>query len=228
MRLNSLITRLAELVLIAAMGGIGAYAFLASSAYDNVKAYGELHNIGFISYLPLIIWLFIGGFGVINIVLFNRGSGVFAWLTAIFCLPSLLAHNSIKWPEIFGLDIELTTTLGFNSMLVLGVLVIGGYVILNYLRFFRESERSIIKRQADPGDVEAVNGFSNLSLFLSVCGALAVTALVAFLARGLEAIIVGAVQKMPWNTVFIGLACFLLLAFYLYWLSARRHEKKDR
>jgi hypothetical protein len=32
------------------------------------------------------------------------------------------------------------------------------------------------------------------------------------------------VKKMPWNTVLIGLFCFLLLAFYLYWLGARRKK----
>ncbi len=226
MRLHAAIASMTELVLIALMGGIGAYAFLASSAYENVKNYGELHNLGFMPYLPLIIWGFTTGFGILNIILLNRGSGIFTWLAAIFCLPSLLAHNTVDWPGVFGWDLKLTTSLGFNSMLALGVLLITGYVILNYLRFFKESERSMMARQATPGDIENVNGFSNLSLFMAVCGALAAAALIALLARGLEAMVIGVVRQMPWNTVFIGLFCLLLLAFYLYWLSARRRENK--
>jgi hypothetical protein len=225
MKLHAAITSLAELALIAAMGAIGAYAFLASSIYDAVSAYGTTHAIGFLPYLPVIIWGFITAFGVLNIVLFKRGSGIFAWIVAIFSLPSLLAHNTVNWPGIIGSDFKLTTSLGFNSMLTLGVLIITGYVILNYLRFFKASQHSMEARHTDPADVESINAFSNLSLFITVCAAVAATALVAFLARGLETLVLGAVKAMPWNIVFIGLVCILALAFYLYWLSARRREE---
>jgi hypothetical protein len=227
MRLNAAVARMTELLLIAAMGGIGAYAFLASSAYDAVTHYGAAHHLGFMPYLPIIIWLFITGFGVVNIVVFNRGSGSFTWLALIFSLPSLLAHNTVDWAGMAGLKLNLSTSLGFNSMLALGVLTMTGYVILNYLRFFKESEHSMIARQADQNDIESINGFSNLSLLIAVTGALAATALVAFLARGLENLAIEAVKNMPWNTVFIGLFCFLLLAFYLYWLGARRKSKGE-
>lgn len=225
MKLHAAITSAAELALIAAMGAIGAYAFLASSAYEAVSDYGQAHSLGFIPYLPLIIWGLITGFGVLNIVLFNRGGGVFTWIVAIFCLPSLLAHNTTDWEGIMGINFKLTTTLGFNSMLTLGVLVITGYIILNYLRTFKETERKMTDKHASPEDIESISGFSNLALFITVCGAVAATALVAFLARGLETLMLGAVRAMPWNVVFIGLFCFLVLAFYLYWLSARRRDK---
>lgn len=224
MKLNAAIASLTEIIVIALMGAIGAYAFLASNAYEAVKSYGAVHQIGFMPYLPLFIWMFISGSGFLNIVVLNRGSGAFTWLAVIFSLPSLLAHNTMDWWEMAGMKLELTTTLGFNSMLALGVLTITGYVILNYLRFFKESERSMIKRQADQNDVENINGFSNLSLLMASTGAVAGTTLIAFLARGLETLALDAIHKMPWNTVFIGLFCFLLIAFYLYWLSARRRE----
>jgi hypothetical protein len=226
MRLNAMVARMTELLLIAAMGGIGAYAFLASGAYEAVNNYGTAHHLGFMSYLPLLIWLFIAGFGLLNIVIFNRGSGSFTWLVVIFSLPSLLAHNSVDWAGMAGLKLNLSTSLGFNAMLALGVLTMTGYVILNYLRFFKESEHSMIERQADQNDIENINGFSNSALLIAVSGALAATALVAFLARGLEKLALDAVKKMPWNTVLIGLFCFLLLAFYLYWLGARRKGKE--
>jgi hypothetical protein len=227
MRLNAAIARMTAMLLIAAMGGIGAYAFMASSAYDAVRNYGAAHHLGFMPYLPLIIWLFITDFGVLNIVLFKRGSGSFTWLVVIFSLPSLLAHNTVDWAGMAGLKLNISTSLGFNLVLALGILTMTGYVILNYLRFFKESERSMITRQADRNDIESINGFSNLSLLLAVAGSLAATALVAFLARGLENLALNAVRKMPWNTVFIGLFCFLLLAFYLYWLGARRKGKGE-
>ena len=179
-------------------------------------------------YLPLLIWGIITAFGILNIVLANRGSGSFIWLVMIFSLPSLLAHNTMDWPKIFGANFKLTTSLGFNSMLALGVLTIAGYIILDYLRFFREAGGSMAERQVSPTDIENVNNFSSLALFLTVLGAIAATVLVAFLAGGLERLALGLMQKLPWNIVFIGVFCLLLIAFYLYWLFARRRNKGER
>jgi hypothetical protein len=221
-RPQRVIVNAAELVLIVALGGIGAYTFLASGVYESLKKSGET---GYIPYLPMIFWGVLTAFGVLRIILANRGSGLFIWLIMICALPSLLAHNTVDWPGFFGFDFKLTTTLGFNSMLALGVLTITGYMILDYLRLFKDAAKSMRTRQASPGDIENISGFSNLCLLIAVLGALAATAIVAFLARGLETLTLNFIRNVPWNAVFIGLFCFLLLAFYLYWVSARRREK---
>ena len=227
LRPQGVIMNAAELVLIATLGGIGAYTFLASSVYDSLKSYGEQHNLGYMPYLPMIIWGVLTAIGILRIILANRGSGLFIWPVMICALPSLLAHNTVNWPGIFGADLKLTTSLGFNSLLALGVLTITGYVILDYLRLFKKAEKNMIARQASPADIESIGRFSNLSLLVGVMGALAVTAAVASLALGLETLTLDIIRGIPWNAVFIGLFCFLLLAFYLYWLSARRREKGE-
>jgi ABC-type antimicrobial peptide transport system permease subunit len=51
---------------------------------------------------------------------------------------------------------------------------------------------------------------------------------VGFLSFSLEKLAQGAVNALPWNTVFIVLFCFLLIAFYIYWLAARRREKEGK
>ncbi len=218
----------AELVLIATLGGASAYAFNASSAYDAIRQYGELHNMSLLAYMPLIIWGVITAFGVLNIVLRNRGSGSFIWLVTIFTLPSLLGQNTVDWSGIMGLNFTLTTSLGFGGMMATGIFIITGYVILDYCRAFKEAEHSMTARQATAADIESISGFSYLALLGTVAIALAATALVAFLARNLELLTLDLMRKIPWNVVFIGLFCFLLLAFYLYWLGARRRDKTHR
>jgi hypothetical protein len=227
MRQRGLIVNTAELFLITALGGIGAYTFLASSIYTSLRNYGEAHTIGFIPYLPAIIWVLLTSIGIIRIIMANRGSGLFIWLVMICALPSLLAHNTVDWPGVFGTGFKLTTTLGFNSMLALGVLTISGYMILDYLRLFKKAGQSMVSRQATPTDIADISAFSSLSLLIAVLGALAATVVVAFLARGLETLTLDIIGSVPWNAVFIGLFCFLLLAFYLYWLSARRRAKRE-
>jgi hypothetical protein len=226
-RPQGIIVNAAELVLITALGGIGAYTFLASSIYESLRNYGEAHTIGFMPYLPAIIWGVLTAVGIIRIILANQGSGFFIWLVMICALPSLLAHNTVDWPGIFGSDIKLTTTLGFNSMLTLGVLSITGYMILDYLRLFKKAEQSMVARQANPADIANISAFSSLSLIIAMLGALLATIAVASLARGLETLTLDIIRNVPWNAVFIGFFCFLLLAFYLYWLSARRRGKRE-
>jgi len=224
-RPQGIIVNAAELVLITTLGGIGAYTFLASGINEYLRNYGEAHAIGFIPYLPIIIWGVLTAVGILRIILAGQGSGLFIWLVMICALPSLLAHNTMDWPGIFGTELKLTTSLGFNSMLALGVLTITGYMILDYLRLFKKAEQSMIARQATPTDIENIGAFSSLSLLIAILGALAATIAVAFLARGLETMTLDFIRHVPWNAVFVGLFCFLLLAFYLYWLTARRRVK---
>lgn len=214
-----------ELALVAALAGAGSYAFLDSSAYDAVSQYGARNNIGFMPYLPLIIWSVLTVFGVVSIVLSKRGSGTFIWLVTIFSLPSLLGQNTIDWPGILGLNFKLTTSLGFAGMLAIGIFIITGYIVLDYLRAFKNSEQRLADRGVSNNDIESVSGFSYLALLAAIGGGLAATVVVAFLARHLELLTLDYIRKMPWNIVFIGLFCFLLLAFYLYWLGARRRGR---
>jgi hypothetical protein len=224
---NGILVNAAELVLIAALGGIGAYTFLASSVFDSLRGYGEAHNVAFIPYLPALIWGVLSVIGILRVILAKKGSGFFIVLVMLCALPSLLAHNSVDWPGIFGMELKLTTSLGFNTMLALGLLTITGYMILDYLRLFKKAEQSMILRQAAPADIETIGAFSSFSLFIAVLGALTAATAVAALARGLETLALDFIRDMPWNSVFIGLFCFLLVAFYLYWLSARRRGKNN-
>jgi hypothetical protein len=226
-RPQGVIINAAELVLITALGGIGAYTFLASGIYESIRKYGEAHNVAFIPYLPTIIWGVLTAVGIIRIILARRGSGFFIWLVMICALPSLLAHNTVDWLGLFGSDVKLTTSLGFNSLLALGVLTITGHMILDYLRLFKKAEQSMVARQATSADIESISAFSSLSLLIAVLGALVSVVAVAVLARGLETLLLDAIRKVPWNAVFIGLFCFLLLSFYLYWLTARRRGKRE-
>jgi len=213
--------------LIAALSAAGSFAFASSGAFIAVRDYGQAHQLGYMPYLPLIIWCVMTTFGVLNIIVFNRGAGSFSCLVMIFCLPSLLGLNTVDWPGVFGADFKFTTSLGFAGMMIIGLLVISGYVVLNYIRDFKQSEQNMVNRGATPADIEDVSSFSYGSLITSIAIAIAATALVAFLGRGLESIILNYLRKLPWNIGFIGLSCFMLLAFYIYWLGARRRAKNQ-
>lgn len=211
-----------ELVLIAVISGAGAYAFLSSGIYGALRDYGIMHNIGFIPYLHLIIWGILTAFGIVRVVLNNKGSGSFAVLNAMFSLPSLLAYNTINWPGILHIDYKFTSSMGFGAVLATGVLIITGYIALNYLRLFRKNEESMAARRVNREHIEAVYSLSGVTLLVTLCSAVAAAIITGLLAFYLESLTLDYLRKIPWNVVFTGAFCFLLIAFYIYWFFARR------
>jgi len=87
------------------------------------------------------------------------------------------------------------------------------------------TEHNLTTRGANPVDIESVTFNSYLVLVLAIVAALVVTTAITFLSRNLELLVLDYIRDMPWNVVFIGIGCVLLLAVYLYWLGARRKTK---
>jgi hypothetical protein len=226
MRARITIVSIAELTLIAALSGSGTYAFINSSIYSWVKNFGEAINLP-LSYIPIVLWGLLSLYGVFNITLRGQGSGGFVFLVTLLSLPSILSHNILNWLGISGLEFTLSTSLGFYEVLVLGVLIITGYVVLNRMHLFKQARRNLTARGANPVDIESVTFNSYLVLILAIVAALVATIAIAFLSRNLELLVLDYIRDMPWNVVFIGIGCVLLLAVYLYWLGARRRSKNQ-
>lgn len=215
---------IAEPVLIAALSGSGTYAFINSSIYSWVKNFGEAINLS-LSYVPIVIWGLLSLYGVFNITLRRQGSGGFVFFVTLLSLPSILSHNTLNWLGMSGSEFTLSTSLSFYEMLALGVFTITGYVVLNRMHLFKQARGNLIARGANPIDIESVTFNSYLVLILAIVAALITTIAIAFLSRNLELLVLDYIRDMPWNVVFIGIGCVLLLAVYLYWLGARRRPK---
>ena len=216
---------IAELTLIAALSGSGVYALINSEIYSGVRDFGETNNLLIIYYMPIILWGLLAVFGAFNITFRGKSSGSFVWLVALLSLPSLLSYNTVNWLGMLGLDFNKSPGLSFYEMLALGGLTITGYVVLSHMRIFKQLRYNLISREANPADIESVTVYSYLTLLLAIIAALAATMVVAFLSRNLELLVLDYIRDMPWNVVFIGLLCTLLLAVYLYWLGARRRPR---
>lgn len=254
MRIPLTVTSITELTLITVLSGSAIYAFISSSIYDHfydlVRALTAAINLPIMYYLPLplILWGLVFAFGVLSITFSGGSSGEFVWLVTLLSLPSLLSYNTVNYvgftyplmshftPLIgynavrwlaatLGLAFNLTTTLSFAAMLGLGVLTITGYVVLNHLHIIKQARHNLTNRGADPVDIARVTSYSYLVLILAIAGALITAAAIVFLSGNLELFILDHIRDMPWNVVFIGLLCILLLAGYLYWLGAKRRSK---
>ena len=210
-----------ELALIAALSGSGTYAFVNSNVYDLVNGFAAAINLP----IPIILWGLLFLFGAFNITIRGQGSGGFIFFVTLLSLPSILSHNILNWLSIAGLEFTLSTGLSLYEVLALGVFIITGYVVLNRMHLFRHAQRSMIARGTEPVEIESVTFNSYLVLVVAIIAALVVTLTIAFLSRNLELMVLDYIREIPWNVVFIGIGCTLLLAGYLYWFGARRRIK---
>ncbi|MFC1942228.1 hypothetical protein ACFLWU_03310 [Chloroflexota bacterium] len=224
MRSRITMISIAELVLITSLSGIGIYAFINSGIYSRVNEFGEVINLP-PSSIPIVLWGLLFLFGIFSITIRGQGSGGLVFFVILLALPSILSHNTLNWPGIFGSEFSLDTRLGFYEMLVLGILIITGYVILNRLHLFKRVRHNLTQRGASNVDIEIVALNSYLVLTLAIAVALVTTTAIVFLSRSLELLVLDYIRGMPWNVVFIGIGCVLLLAVYLYWMGARRRTK---
>lgn len=226
MRARLSIVGISELALIGALAGTGTYAFVNSCVYVDVKRLIEAVNLP-VSYIPILLWGLLSVYGLFNITIRGRGSGGFIFFVFLLALPSILSHDILNWPGIVGAEFTISTSLAFYQVLALGVFVVTGYVLLNRLHLFRQTQRSLIARGADPVEIRSVAFSSHLTLALAVVVALAVTAAIAFVSRNLELMTLGYIRHTPWNVMAIGIGCILLLSGYLYWLGAHRRTKEE-
>ncbi len=93
------------------------------------------------------------------------------------------------------------------------------------MHLFKQVQRNLTERGASPADIKSVTFNSYLVLIFTIAVALVATIAIAFLSRNLELLVLDYIRDMPWNVVFIGIGCVLLLVVYLYWLGARRRPK---
>ena len=224
MRYQTGLMRLGEVLLLLIISVIGTYALVESSLYTLLNDLVARSAPSVSGYLPLIIGGALFVYGTLYCFLHGKGYGFIIAIAGILMAPSLLSYNTINWLGIFGLDAIPTTDIGLFPMLSLGIALMVCYVCLNYLVTFRQEQRTMTERNVDTGDVIVAARNRYLTLAITLAAAILVTGIIAFFAHTLGILAVNPISYVPWNVVFIGLGCVFVLAFFLYWLIARRRK----
>jgi hypothetical protein len=212
-----------EWALIGLMGLCAVLAFSHSNAGVWLQELIANKYPEFGLMFPWVLWLllFIAGTLLVSLA---GSSGRYCWLVIIFSLPSLLGFDSIKILKIVHVDLPLTTTLTFVQALVMGIVIMTGYILLNRFCFFRQERNSFKKRRAGKEDIETAYWGNYLWVWCVIGVSILIVAVVAFLSMGLSSVLLSPLSKIPWNIITAGIICILVLAFYLYWLGLRRNS----
>ena len=214
--------RLAEWLIIAVMALASVLALANSSSYSWIHDPVADRWPSFAPLLPGLIWALVFIFGVQSIILRSKGGGAFAILVGLICLPALMSFNSVDWLEFIGIQSQITSGLGFFPCLVLGLLIMTGYLLLNLMSALKKSRLSFKHRGANPADIQEFDIRGHSVAFLGIGVSLASATVIYGLARGTEALSTGLISAVPWYILLIGFGCIFILAVYLYWLGMRK------
>jgi hypothetical protein len=215
MKLEIAAFKLIEIALIGVMSLCGVIAFISA------------HLFTLESYVPLIIWGALFSFGVLLIVLASRGLGMFTWLVILLSLPSILSFDSLDLPkmlQLFELDQVFKTNLGFFEILALVIIIITGYVLLNFILTLNKSRTWLVKRGANSADADRVFSKSYLGLILLAGMAVIMSTLIVVLTKFIELYSTPVLKTDAPSILMVGIICIVLIVIYLYWLAASRKQ----
>jgi hypothetical protein len=221
-----LLINIVEWVLIAVIGLCGTLAFSSSGAYSLLHRFLLTHYPDIGHYLIAIIWALLALMGLFSVSLQRKGGGFLTWLALILSSPSILAFNKLDIPRMLGLDFTISTSLSFWQVLILTVVILSAYLLLNFMRELKIFRLGLSKKGAESKDIENISIKSHQFLLAALLGALVLTVVLAWLAFGLETLLLPYFKHIAWNVVLIGTGCLLVLAAYIYWLGTHQSSSE--
>lgn len=208
-----------EWALILLIGFCGTLAFAQSGAYLAMHNFVLTRYPEIGHYFIWIIWGFLALIGFFSVIWRRKGGGRFSWFALIFAAPSILAFNKLDIPGLLGINLEITTGLALWQVLALVMVIITAYMLLNFMSELKSLRLGLIKKDADSADIQNVSVKSHQALLVVLLCALIASALIILIAVNLEAWLLPFFSRLPWNIIFIGIGCLLILAIYIYWLG---------
>ena len=168
--------------------------------------------------------------GAVMIVFPRLGPELFSLLAAITSLPAILGYNIL---DLGGTTYEgfqggavpvyanLAPELSFPVVLVLGLLLITGYLALSYLHSLQKDYRALTTGQAETAEVNDVTNRNLILIAIALIASIALAVPVILLLMTVQSTVTDYLTEMPWNILIAGLAAVFVLAGYIYWLGIR-------
>jgi hypothetical protein len=196
-------------------------------AFSNSSVYSSITNITAkvvpSALLPAILFVILMVFGILFVMLKNKGVGILAIAALVLALPSILSYNNIDLLKLFNSSARITTQISFFQMLSIGSLVITVYFLLDLIVQLKINLSRFMTREASPADVQNILHYQYLVLLIFTAGALLISLLITAVARGFEALISKEPFILSWWIIPVALFCIFVLAIYLYWITTRKN-----
>ncbi len=159
--------------------------------------------------------------GITTIIILPLSSLFFGTSALLAILPVSMKLNSVKWWAFSEESLDFCPNLGFPIVLAIGLAVISGSLLLNYIHSLRRELRTIEKAEAIPPRKYALSQSLATGVAILVCMVLAlVISLVIFAMQG------GLTKwfnQLPlWTLSVGGFTALIILALVIFWSAGVR------
>jgi hypothetical protein len=226
MKSSNVVIGTAEAFLIGIMGFCGVFFLTENSFYVLVRNPIAAANPAVGHYLPLIIWAIVFLFGFQSVILRKKGGGGLLWFVLVISFPALWSFISLNYLKIFGVSLKYAPEMNLYLAIGLGILIMTCYSLLNSMSVLKQFRRSLIKRKANPDDIENVHMKSNVFLLIAGGASLVTAAVITLMSAGIGTLFSMIIPKVPMYSILVGLGCILILAVYLYWVGSRKYQEE--
>jgi hypothetical protein len=163
--------------------------------------------------------------GTITIIIFPFGSIFFSTGALIALLPALMKLNSVKWWAFSEESLDFSPTLGFPAALVIGLAVISGALLLNYIHSLQRELRTAGKIEDIPTREYASS--QSLAVGIAVLVCMVLVLVISFIIDAAYASLTDRFGQLPlWTISVAGLAALVILALVIFWLAGARKSAR--
>jgi hypothetical protein len=198
-----------ELVIILAMSLAASYAMLGTSA----------------AFLVPFVALFI--LGVLTVIWIPQVAFVFQATTVLMNLPALMKLNGVKWWVFSPERLDFSPTLSLPMALVIGLLVVSGGLLLNYLRPLRRELRELDRSQADPKQTRQYAANQSLAAGATVSASAVLGAVIVLVVGVVRDNLATSVRDLSWAMPVVGIVSIVALALTIFWLAGTSKKAQD-
>jgi hypothetical protein len=214
---SGLVTKLIQIIVITLMSLGASMAFAESGFGESLQKWAKMVSTPVGASFTLIIWGFLFVIGLYTIVIRAKNAGFFAVLAILFSLPTLLTYNQINLLSFVSSDFSFDTFITFNMALVLGMVLIIGYIVLNLTQLVWHDQMNLKKRGTSQQDILFVSTRIHLFLTISIASTILIVTLLVTLSKVGSTLISDTIK--PWIIAVISLVPTLGLTIYLFWVG---------
>jgi hypothetical protein len=163
--------------------------------------------------------------GILTIIILPLSSLFFGTSALLAILPASMKLNSVKWWAFSEESLDFCPNLGFPVVLAIGLAVVSGSLLLNYIHSLRRELRTIEKTGVIPPRKYASSQSLATGVAILVCTVLAlVISLVIF---AMQDGLTNWFNQLPlWTLSVGGFTALVILALVIFWLAGVRRNSR--
>jgi len=163
--------------------------------------------------------------GIITIIILPCSTLFFGTGALLVILPVSMKLNSVKWWAFSEESLDFCPNLGFPVVLAIGLAVVSGSLLLNYIHSLRRELRKNEKAEVVPPRKYASSQILAMGVAILVCTVIALV--LSFVIFAMQDGLTNWFNQLPlWTLSVGGFTALIILTLVIFWLAGVRRNSR--